>query len=293
MSTIRFNMAGSGNWQSWFCDDRAISLYRRIYNEIVHLRQLPDEDQNRVRHWLAPSFVVVRAGAVVPLIPVLTNADVARLTPWLSHVTDAGVAIIAGQAGRYRELANIFSAERSVPADYLLTILLCAYTLDLGALGHLHRGLLGQPPDRAGTGRYFLWGETTDLADRYDFGVNSYPVIDGGAVSVILCPKVKRVMPDLCEVRIPVLDRIALGHVQDLCGPVSQKLARAFTDNLDPLRACVGGCSFANCSAPDYLCMLFHISYGRLTKALVERGLLPEFPAHPADNWGMWIRAIL
>jgi hypothetical protein len=58
------------------------------------------------------------------------------------------------------------------------------------------------------------------------------------------------------------------------------------------LRGLVSGCSFARCSLPDTLCMLFHLAYSYAADALVLEGVLPDFPERAGGEWGVWLRLL-
>ncbi|KPK79843.1 MAG: hypothetical protein AMJ81_12715 [Phycisphaerae bacterium SM23_33] len=290
MPKISFSMAGSGNWQRWFPDDAACALYERIYPGGAALDELAAEQRRRVQEWQAPGFVKIDRGNVSPLVPVFTDEDESELATWFSQVGQQAAAVVAGRIGEYRELAEALSGRGGVPSDYLLTILLCAHTLDVGTLEELHKGILGSPPARAGGGHYFFWGRTARSDGTYGFGVNTNRLFGELLISLIHSPRVERALPGQGAIVIPVLDSAAMQSIRKLCVPVSRRLAEAFSANVDLLEDRLVRCSFAKCSRPDYLCMLFHMGYAHTAAALVEAGLLPAFPARADDAWGVWIR---
>ncbi len=285
-------MAGAGNWQRWFPDDRAHALYERIYPQGMHLAQLAEDERDLVLRWKAPRFTEDKDGVVFPLVPVLTDEDQSELAGWFARATEQAASLVAEHIGEYRDLAHDLASQRRGPTDCLLTILLCAHTLDLGTLDQLHGGVLGPPPDRAGSGHYFFWGRTARDDQTCDFGVNSYNILGGFALCVLHSRRVHRAAPPQPTMTIPVLDAAAMERVQRACGPVSEGLAGVFSINVALLEDLIPRCSFATCSRPDYLCMLFHIGYGHLASALVKAGLLPAFPDRADDSWGIWIRPL-
>ncbi len=293
MSGIRFSMAGSGNWRRWFPDDAACALYERIYPRGARLDELPADERRRVEGWQAPGFIAVRDGVAVPLVPVFTDSDRAELATWFTVATEQAVAVLRDRIGDYRRLADALSVGGRVPRDPLLTLLLCAHTLDMGTLEELEKGALGRPPSRADSGEYFLWGTSVQGDPTCAFGVNSMHIGDGWLVSAIHSGSVRRAAPRAGVLAIPVLDAAAMQRVNDLCVPTSRRLAEVFLANVERLEGQVERCSFAACSRPDCLCMLFHLGYPRVAGALVEAGLLPAFPARVDDSWGLWISAPL
>jgi len=290
MAKIHFMMAGSGNWRSWLPDDSAHALYERIYPGGARLDQLQRDERERVLEWQAPGFVTDREGMVVPLVPVFTDEDDSALAGWFSGVTEQAVAIVAERIGEYRDLAGDLSEQGRASSDNLLTILLCAHTLDCGTLEQLEQNIFGSPPPRAGSGNYFVWGRSARPGRTCSFGISSFPLWGEFVISLIHASSVERVAPKRPAVAVPVLDSDAMQSVRDLCVPVSRRLAEVFSTNIESLEDQLPQCSFRTCSRVDYLCMLFHIRYGRVARALVDTGLLPAFPARADSSWGVWIR---
>lgn len=290
MSKLSFGMAGSGNWKRWFPDDQACALYERIYPHSVSLDELTAQEQRQVLGWEAPGFVRVQDGAAAPLIPVFAETDQAELASWFTMGTERAVAVIQDRIGEYRDLADVLSVGGRIPRGHLLTILLCAHTLDVGTLHELQKGALGCPPLRAGSGQYFLWGTTVQNDDTCSFGVNSFPIHDGLLLSQIHSGHVQRTTPSPGVLVIPVLDVAAMQRLGELCVPTSRCLAEIFLENVELLEGHLDRCSFADCSRPDYLCMLFHQGYSYVAGALAKEGLLPAFPANAEDSWGLWVR---
>jgi len=290
MAKINFSMAGSGSWRSWFPDDSAHALYERIYPGGARLDQLQGDERERVLDWQAPGFVKDREGMVVPHVPVFTDEDGSALAGWFSGVTEQAAAVVAERIGEYRDLAGDLSDQSQASSDNLLTILLCAHTLDSGTLEQLEQNLLGSPPPRAGSGDYFLWGNAARHDRTCSFGVNSFPLWGEFLISLIHASSVERAAPNRPAVAVPVFDSDAMQSVRGLCVPVSRRLAEVFSTNIELLEDQLPQCSFGTCSRVDCLCMLFHIGYGRVARALVDAGLLPAFPARADGSWGVWIR---
>ena len=69
-------------------------------------------------------------------------------------------------------------------------------------------------------------------------------------------------------------------------------IASAFTAGSTELHDIIPQCSFAACSLPDVLCMVFHLAYSYCTDALVEAGVIPDFPQEAAGEWGVWIHNV-
>lgn len=88
---------------------------------------------------------------------------------------------------------------------------------------------------------------------------------------------------------VPVLGDRDLARAARLNGRVSRGIASAFTAELAGLYDIIPQCSFAACSLPDILCMVFHLAYSYCADALVEAGMIPGFPQEAGGEWGVWI----
>ena len=88
---------------------------------------------------------------------------------------------------------------------------------------------------------------------------------------------------------VPVLGDRDLARASRLNDRVSQGIASAFTSELAGLYDIIPRCSFAACALPDILCMVFHLAYSYCADALVEAGMIPDFPQEAGGEWGVWI----
>ena len=289
MDAIQFYMAGSGHWQKWFPDDATCAFYERLYPGGESLDDLDEAERRHVAEWEKPGFVDVEDGRVAPRTPIYTDADHHTLSAWYARATERATETVAGRQGDYRDLARALSDGGRIPEDHVLTILICAHTLDEGTLGRLTAGVMGEPPQRADTGAYFFWGETAERDLAHYFGVNTYGLLGGMCVAMLWSHTIQRAIPDGPSLTIPVFGPAAMRDVREVCGNTAEELAGAFTAGLADLEAVLPECSFASCSRNDVLCMLFHIGYGLVADQLAAAGILPEFPARADDSWGLWI----
>jgi len=286
MSDINFHMAGDGKWQKFFSSEAFYTLYERIYPEGMNLNKLNESDRDIIYQWDKVGFVEVKNNFVNPKVPLFTEPDYKKIKKWLIKVQKEYLKIINKHKEEYYLLARFISGGEKIPEEYIFTILLCAYTLDAGTLDKLEDGILGQPPSRKNSGKYFLWGEKIDISRNY-FGVNTYEIPQNKLFSVIWMPEMRRSFKNVKSLTIPVFNSKAMEKIEKLCSSTSEELAQVFSSSIEKIK--LNELSFANCSLKDVLCMLFHIGYSYVTDSLIEQEILSDFPKEITDSWGMWI----
>jgi hypothetical protein len=94
---------------------------------------------------------------------------------------------------------------------------------------------------------------------------------------------------DPLRLAIPILANIDRDLNTELGREVSKKIIRHWMAVMDELKGIIELCSFAKCSRPDVICMLFHLAYAYAADKLVERGIIPDFPQKAGGEWGVWI----
>jgi len=285
---IKFYMAGSGSWWKFFPDQKSYNLYQQIYQTNPSLDELSEEGREQVRLWQEVNFIKVENKAITPLIPVFTNEDNEILKPYFSSLIEKSTQIISNKIDDYRNFSAKLARASKLPSDYILTILLCAYTLDTGTLDSLKKGAIGKPPKRDDDNHYFLWGESAKRDLRSFFGVNSSEIRPGLNISMIWSPAIKQEISQQ-NISLPFFNSDILEEINCLCNPMARQLAIVFTGSIVDLDGFLDKSSFKNCSRGDILCMLFHIGYGLITENLIKQSLLPKFPEEVNDGWGMWM----
>ncbi|GAG63828.1 unnamed protein product [marine sediment metagenome] len=286
MSDINFHMAGAGKWQKFFSSEAFYTLYERIYPEGMNLNKLNESDRDIIYQWDKVGFVEVKNNFVNPKVPVFTEPDYKKIKKWLIEVEKEYLKIINKHKEEYYSLARFISDGEKIPEEYIFTILLCAYTLDAGTLDKLEDGILGQPPSRENSGKYFLWGEKIDISRNY-FGINTYEIPQNKLFSVIWMPEMRRSFKNVKSLTIPVFNSKVMEKIEKLCSSTSEELAQVFSSSIEKIK--LNELSFANCSLKDVLCMLFHVGYSYVTDSLIEQEILSDFPKEITDSWGMWI----
>lgn len=286
MSEISFHMAGSGNWKKFFPSEAFYTLYERIYPEGINLNKLNESDCDIIYKWDKVAFVEVKDNFVNPKIPLFTEPDYKKIEEWLTKIEKEYLKVINKHKEEYYSLARFISDGEKIPEEYIFTILLCAYTLDAGTLDKLEDGILGRPPSREDSGKYFLWGEKIAISKSY-FGVNTYSIPPNKLFSVIWIPEMRRSFENINSLTMPVFNSSVMEKLEKLYSSTSEELAQVFSLSIEKIK--LNELSFANCSLKDVFCMLFHIGYSYVTDSLIEQGVLSDFPKEITDSWGMWI----
>ena len=91
---------------------------------------------------------------------------------------------------------------------------------------------------------------------------------------------------------IPVLYDPDMEKTTQLHSKVSKDITSDFVAGMSKLQDLISRCSFAQCSSPDVLAMIFHLAYSYAADALVSAGAIPDFPQQAGGEWGVWLRLI-
>jgi len=336
-------MAGVGNWQNLLPDEKARRLYAGIYPKGMPLVEIDASFLPLLTSWQRADIARIDDGRVVPCAPIITDEDLKKLEPWFQEMTLSMCAAVSERLPVYNRLAKTLSRRGTSPGHSLgnlLTILVCAKTLDLLAFALLRRELLGPHPPRGEFGRFFFWGYAFAGGPERILGVTTYRGrilqlsvirshgLDRGAIPALLrqgavlryldsflpgektyegagppSPEVDGILSSLRgmgivedsvppKLAVPVFTMSEMKVIDRLCHPVSSKVITAIAGTLSRLRRVIERCSFAQCSFPDVLCMLFHLAYSYAIDSLVEAGIVPEFPKKAGGEWGCWVHTI-
>jgi hypothetical protein len=91
---------------------------------------------------------------------------------------------------------------------------------------------------------------------------------------------------------IPIFSDRDIEEASRIHNQVATEITSDFTARMTRLENLISRCSFARCSLPDVLCMLFHLAYSYAADELVRTGTIPDFPAQAGGEWGVWIRLV-
>jgi len=345
MASVSFRMSGSGSWQNLLPDEPSQRLYAEIYPQGA-LRPSGGEELSRlIDSWERSAIVRIDNQRIIPLGPIMTDGDLNILDSWFRGVSGFMVEAVLERLDDYRALALNLAGGKPAAAgelENILTIQICAHTLDSWVFTLLRRDLVGVYPYRDFAGDFFFWGYAFARGPQRIFGFTTY----GGRGSTLLhvirshgmdredlkgllrrrdvwdclqsvfasegldrgpssrpgrgSYRDKRAEEALIEagilrpgdppgLAIPVFHGRDMEMAARLYQDVSDRIINYMTTGLDDLRSLIGECSFAACSWPDVMCMLFHLSYSFAADKLVEEGVIPDFPQSARGEWGVWI----
>ena len=345
LSSVSFRMSGSGSWKNLLPDEVSRRLYAKIYPLGAPLPTLPGNLRKFLPAWEQAGIVRSENQKIFPLGPIMTDEDLYILDPWFKDIANfMSQAVIEG-LDDYRMLAlNLDKGHfaRKQDMDNLLTILICALTLDSWVFSWLRREVIGTYPPRGVAGNFFFWGYAFAAGPQRIFGFTTYNGLDGKQLHMIRShaldrqgikkllrrrstwdylddlisdqERVGRTNPQgkeqnhamkktahsLQEVglltqdqppflAIPVFDNSDNKTIAELCENTCRKILDYFMAQLNDLENLTSRCSFARCSRPDVICMLFHMAYSYATDQLVKKGIIPDFPKSAGGEWGVWI----
>ncbi len=205
LSSVSFRMSGSGSWQNLLPDETS----RRLYADIYPMgRPLSYGSGNLLKlfpSWEQAGIVRFEKEKVIPLGPIMTNDDLAILNPWFQNISSFMSQTVIEQSKDYRKLASNLAKGDSLPkqeAANLLTILICALTLDSWVFSWLRMEVIGTYPDRGFSGNFFFWGYAFATGPQRIFGFTTYNGLGGNQLHMIRAHGLNReVIKDLLNYR--------------------------------------------------------------------------------------------
>jgi hypothetical protein len=345
LSSVSFRMSGSGSWENLLPDQASRQLYAEIYPMGAPLPTLPGHLRKLLPAWEQAGIVQLDNQKIIPLGPIMTDDDLKVVNPWFQDISDLMCQAVMEGLDDYRMLAlNLAKGHsaRKQDIDNLLTILICALTLDSWVFSRLRREVIGTYPPRGVAGNFFFWGYAFAAGPQRIFGFTTYNGLEGKQLHIIRSHGMERrslkavlnrrdtwnclnrfikgrdkgdrtilfdwyqslsrkrvagslqqagllTLDNPPQLAIPIFDDSDWEAVFELCRKTSQKITDHFFPEMEGLRYLADGCSFAQCSWPDVLCMLFHLAYSYAADRLVEKGIIPDFPQGAGGEWGVWI----
>lgn len=178
LKDVSYRMSGSGSWQHLLPDDVSRRLYADLYpagRPTAHL--LSSLPEPLFPAWLEAAFIRVAGDWVFPLGPIMTDADLEVLKEWFADTAAAMVAAIEEREEAYHRLAWEMAGKEKAPSarvDNLLTILICALTLDSRVFALLREEVIGTYPPRGRAGAFFFWGYAFRQGPQRIFGFTTY-----------------------------------------------------------------------------------------------------------------------
>jgi hypothetical protein len=345
LSSVSFRMSGSGSWQNLLPDEASRRLYAEIYPAGTSMPKGPGQLQDLFPAWQRAAIVRCEKEKVIPTGPLMTDDDLAILKPWFLDMSHFMVQAVLDRLNDYQSLARRladenYSAKGAI--DNILTILICALTLDSWVFSLLRRYLFGTYPPRDFAGTFFFWGYAFAQGPRRIFGFTTYNGLEEGQLHMIRSHGLDRraiketlgqrstwnyldflifhqdrngnlllqskdydrapqkttsvlqkvgllTRDDPPRLAVPFFDQDLSGTIWGLCRKTAGRITDYFMSKREELHILRKRCSFAECSPPDVLCMLFHLAYAYAADQLVEKGVIPDFPISAGGEWGVWI----
>jgi hypothetical protein len=338
-------MSGSGSWKNLLPDGISHRLYVEIYPLGAPLPTLSAHIREFLPAWEQAGIVRLEDQKIIPLGPIMTNADLFILNSWFKDIANFMSQVVMEGLDDYRMLASNLAkghSSRKKDMDNLLTILICALTLDSWVFSRFRREVIGTYPPRGVAGDFFFWGYAFATGPQRIFGFTTYNGLDGKQLHIIRSHGLDRrslkavlnrrdtwnclnrffegwdqdhgtslfdrhqslpwktvedslqkvgllTLDNPPQLAIPIFDDSDREAVSELCLQTSQKIMDHFLLKMEGLQYLANQCSFARCSWPDVLCMLFHLAYSYAADRLVEKGVISDFPQRAGGEWGVWI----
>lgn len=180
-------MAGSGSWQNLLPDTASKQLYAAIYPDGISLSELDDHYRPLIQDWHRGHIIRLEDQHIIPIGPVITDGDLDILDPWLRDISDTMCAAVSEHLEEYRIQAmnlaknGIFPRKKYERKGYeqekyenVLTIQICAHTLDSWVFSQLRREMMGTYSPRGSAGTFFFWGYAFSSGAKRIFGFSTY-----------------------------------------------------------------------------------------------------------------------
>lgn len=177
MNNISFRMAGSGSWQNLLPDEAAKQLYGQIYPEGRSLSAGDDPIHPYLEAWERGGIIRIEGQRAVPTGPVITDNDLDILDAWFRDISDTMCTAIWDHLPEYQIQAKALAGKTSgTPEqfDNILTIQICAHTLDSWVFSYLREAMMGTYSPRDFAGTFFFWGYGFAHGAKRIFGFTTY-----------------------------------------------------------------------------------------------------------------------
>ncbi|MBN1665105.1 MAG: hypothetical protein JW943_16025 [Deltaproteobacteria bacterium] len=177
MTSVSYRMSGSGSWQNLLSDEFARRLYADIYPYGAPFPAAQDQAGKLFWLWKQAGIVEIADQKVIPRGPVMADDDLTILNPWFRDMSDAMCRAVTERLDDYLHLAKRLCGGTSPDKqaiDNILTILICAVTLDSWVFSRLRQEVIGAYPPRGDAGVFFFWGYAFSAGPQRIFGFTTY-----------------------------------------------------------------------------------------------------------------------
>lgn len=177
LESVSYRMSGTGSWQNVLPDESAQRLYAEIYPAGAPVPRFEGPLRQLLDSWRQARIVKAEGQRVVPLGPIMTEDDLIILAPWFRDISEAMCTAVMERLSEYQSLAQKLAGGESSPqhrVDNILTIIICAHTLDSWVFSNLREQAIGSYPSRDFAGDFFFWGYAFSEGPKRIFGFTTY-----------------------------------------------------------------------------------------------------------------------
>lgn len=186
LDSVSYRMAGSGSWKNLLSNPGEEKFYGSIYPGGVLLSGLGPDQLHLISEWKQADMVRVVEGRAIPNGPIMLDSDLEVLKPWFDDMKNIMTARVKANLEAYRHRAASLANPATPGAlDNLLTIMICAHTLDSTLFSSLRRIIMGTYVPRGRAGDFFFWGYGFQNGPQRIYGFTSYGRYAGPLVHVI------------------------------------------------------------------------------------------------------------
>ena len=175
IDSVSYRMSGSGSWQYLLTDAASEKFYAEIYPQGVPLSDLDPSQLELISFWQGAHIIKIEKGRAMPMGPIMTEADLAVLKSWFDNLAQTMCDAVKQQLSAYRDMAKQLAEKDDTDLlNNILTIMICAHTLDSMVFSHLRKTAMGSYVDRGSVGNFYFWGYAFSEGPRHIFGFTSY-----------------------------------------------------------------------------------------------------------------------
>ncbi|MFC1533504.1 hypothetical protein ACFL7M_09100 [Thermodesulfobacteriota bacterium] len=177
MTSVSYRLSGSGSWQNLLPDESSRQLYAKIYLAGASLSHVSGQLRQLLNSWQKAAIVKFKGQKVLPLGPIMMNSDLDILDPWFQDISASMCEAVLERLPEYHSLSSRLAGGRSTikqELDNILTIQICAHTLDSCVFALLRKEMIGTYPSRGFAGNFFFWGYAFASGPKRIFGFTTY-----------------------------------------------------------------------------------------------------------------------
>ena len=181
-------MSGSGSWQNLLPDEQAQRLYADLYLHALPASQASEKLRRYFEPWKRARVIRTDGQQILPTGPIMTDNDLEILRDWFKDMSEAMSHAVLDELSAYGNIALDLAGRKSAEQNYIdniLTIMICALTLDSQVFYLLREELMGTYPDRDFAGTFFFWGYGFSGGPSRIFGFTTYGRWQGPRIHVL------------------------------------------------------------------------------------------------------------